>query len=472
MPDDTERTDEPRLVAVSNRVPPPGNVFAAGQDQVGALGGLVSALRPAMEQHGGLWFGWSGRSTQRRALGPPVVSRFGGPVELATLDLSDVEVSLYYTGFANRTLWPLLHSFPERVIIRRDTYRAYLGVNRRFAEALYPMLRPGDLVWVHDFHLIPLGQQLRLMGWRGRIGFFFHVPFPSPEIYAILPWGGELLDALVDYDLVGVHTESYLRNLSDSLVSHLGGTLSGGVVRWRERSTRVGAYPAGIEPSLFSQRAIHETRGLAEQLSIPTPTDHRLILGVDRLDYTKGIPQRLRAFARLLEHTPSLRGKVSFVQISSPSRTRVPEYAREKERVDRLVGQINGRFSEGGWVPIRYLYRSHSHQELIRFYHDAHVCMVTPLRDGMNLVAKEFVASQGEDPGVLVLSRFAGAASAMRDAVLVNPYDIDGTAEATHRALRMPHSERRRRWESLMEVVRTQTARNWSESFKSDLARS
>jgi len=437
----------------------------------GLTGGLVSALKPVMEAQGGLWFGWSGKSTERRPPMSPTVTPIG-PIKLATIDLSVSDVSLFYTGFTNRTLWPLLHSMPERVILRPDTYRAYRRANQRFAQALFQMLRPGDLVWIHDYHLFHLGQELREMGWQGKIGFFLHVPFPPQEIFAILPWENEILRAFLSYDLVGVHTEGYLQNLQDALTSELGGSLSKGIFACGDLSTRLGVYPIGIDPTIFQQHENQQTRGLAQRLSIPRSTAHRIILGVDRLDYTKGIPERLMAFERLLEHHPSLRSKVSFVQISSPSRRRVPEYIQEKARVDQLVGHINGRFSEEGWVPVRYLYRSHSQQELARFYRDAHVCMVTPLRDGMNLVAKEFVASQGNDPGVLVLSKFTGSASFMREALHVNPYDIDGTAKTTFQALQMPLAERRQRWEELMKVVCKNTARHWSRAFRSDLARS
>ena len=461
--------DDKRLVVVSNRVPPPSAVAPGGLEPDAPVGGLVSAVKAAMDQRGGLWFGWSGRSTQRRAEAPPTMSALG-QIQLATVDLSAADVSLYYTGFANRTLWPLLHSFPERAVIRGDTYRAYRRINRRFADALYPLLRPGDLVWVHDFHLFHLGQELRAKGWDGRIGFFLHVPFPSPDIFAILPWAQDILDALLRYDLVGVHTRRYLYNLTDALSGHLGEDFPEERFTTDDISTRLDVYPIGIDPAIFVLPDSQRAPGLAQQLSLPTTPEHRLILGVDRLDYTKGIPERLRAFDRILEHVPSLRGKVSFVQVSSPSRTRVPEYIQEREQIERLVGQINGRFSEGGWVPIRYLYRSYPQGELASLYRDSDVCMVTPLRDGMNLVAQEFVAAQGDDPGVLVLSKFCGAASILREAVMVNPYDIDGTAEAIHTALRMPVAERRRRWQALMEVVCRHTASSWSDSFSSDLA--
>ena len=462
--------DKRRLVVVSNRVPPTSVVTINGLERGGGVGGLVTALKPAMEEGGGLWFGWSGKATQRRP-DQPLSTSHSGPVQLATVDLTEDEVSLYYTGFANRTLWPLLHSFPERVVIRRDTYRAYRRISRRFAEALYSILQPEDLVWVHDYHLFHLGEELRQIGWRGKIGFFLHVPFPSADIFAILPWAGQLLEGLVHYDLVGVQTQRYLHNLTDSLGTQLGGTVSKGTFFHEGTSVSLGVYPIGIEPAIFQQPKNQVRRGLAEQLSIPTSSDRHVILGVDRLDYTKGTPERLMAFERLMDHHPSLRGRVTFVQISSPSRTRVPEYIQEKQRVEGLVGQINGRFSEGGWVPIRYLYRSYPQQQLANFYREAHVCLVTPLRDGMNLVAKEFVASQSDDPGVLVLSKFSGAASAMREALLVNPYDIDGTAEAIYQAIRMPASERHRRWKALMGEVRRHTARSWTKAFRSDLTR-
>ena len=332
------------------------------------------------------------------------------------------------------------------------------------------MLGPDDLVWVHDYHLFNVGESLRQLGWRGRTGFFLHVPFPPAEIFSILPWADQILEGLLHYDVVGVQTDRYLHNLIDTLDTELGGTMVNGAYVHNGMSARLGVYHIGIELASFEQVVPATGKSLADRLSMPSSPDHKMIVGVDRLDYTKGIPERLRAFERLLEHVPALRGRVTLVQISSPSRTRVPEYIREKEQVELLVGQINGRFSEAEWVPIRYLYRSFPHSDLARLYRDADVCMVTPLRDGMNLVAKEFVASQGDDPGVLVLSKFCGAADSMEEALLVNPYDIDGTAEVTHDAIRMPAPERRRRWSALMEGVRQHTSQSWSQSFRSDLA--
>ena len=457
-----------RLVVVSNRVPSPSQVSPEEGRSV-PVGGLVSAVRPAMEKVGGLWLGWSGKSAAGAPQTTPDVTSLGS-IELATINLSSNDVSLFYTGFANRTLWPLLHSFTEHVVIRHDTYRAYRRINRRFAEALFPMLREDDLVLVHDYHLFNVGEELRELGWRGKMGFFLHVPFPSPDVFSILPWSPSILKSLMRYDLVGVHTEGYRRNLADTLELELEGSVSDWVYSGKEGATRLEVYNVGIDVSVFGEPPAGKVEALASQLSIPLSSEHQLILGVDRLDYTKGIPGRLRAFRRMLEHHPALRGRVSLVQISSPSRTRVPEYINEKEEVDKLVGEINGRFSEADWTPIRYLYRSYPQHELACFYSIADVCMVTPLRDGMNLVAKEFVASQGDTPGVLLLSKFCGAASSMTDALIVNPYDVDGTAEATYRALRMSLTERRSRWKSLAGVVRQHTENSWSDAFNSDLA--
>lgn len=484
-----------RLIVVSNRVPPVSDFYSVGTGEASA-GGLVTAVRAAMNQRGGLWFGWSGRSTRRRPSADPNVTDFGA-IKLATMELSDDEVSLYYSGYANRTLWPLLHSFPARVVVRRDTYRAYRRINQRFAAALLPMLEPNDLIWVQDFHLFHVGYELRQLGWRGKVGFFLHVPFPSADIFGILPWARDTLEALLRYDLVGVHDGRYLLNLVDSMNYELGGEATGDSYAYGGSPSRadnhdaltidgdktadyyshdghtakLGVYPIGIDPDMFKQHEDRRTPRLSDELSLAADPNQRLVLGVDRLDYTKGIPHRLRIFGRMLERHPNLGGNITYVQISSPSRTRVPEYIQEKEQVERLVGQLNGQFSEAGWVPIRYLYRSYPQSELAGFYHDADVCLVTPLRDGMNLVAKEFVAAQDTaSPGALVLSRFTGAASAMRDAVIVNPYDIDGAAEATYRALRMPIAERRRRHKSLMAVVQKHSSQNWSDSFCRALA--
>ncbi|MDP7619085.1 MAG: trehalose-6-phosphate synthase [Dehalococcoidia bacterium] len=461
---------------MSNRVPT--TAFPASDEERRAqpVGGLVSAVRAALESHTGMWFGWSGTTTERRTSSTPDISEIG-PINLVTVDLSADEVNLFYTVFANRSLWPTLHSFPTMVTVRHDAYRAYQRVNRKFAEALLPMLEKGDLIWVHDYHLISFGRELRRLGWTGKIGFFLHTPFPSTEIFGVLPAADELLRGFEAYDLVGLHTARYKQNLLDALSTELEGEVEGSFFTGSERSTKVGVFPIGTDPANFEQWSLKAEQEQADTFiqrllsrRSPSPRRPKIILGVDRLDYTKGIPQRLLTFEQLLERHPSLRGTVTLVQISAPSRTRVPEYIRERERVDQLVGRINGRFSEADWAPVHYLYRSYTQPELARFYREADVCLVTPLRDGMNLVAMEFVASQGPDPGVLILSRFCGASETMPDAVTVNPYDSEGTAEALYRALMMDGTERKRRWESLMSGVRSRTAISWSEGFLDELS--
>ena len=458
-----------RLVVVSNRVPSLASPATEEEERAQPVGGLVSSLRSAVERRGGLWFGWSGRSVERMPDTPPDVSDVGA-FQLATLDLSEDESNLFYSVFANRTLWPLLHSFPAHVVIRHDAYRTYRRVNRRFAQALSHLLEEGDLVWVHDYHLFLLGHELRTLGWEGRVGFFLHTPFPSAEIFAILPWDRRLLEGLMAYDLVGFHTARYAHNFLDTLATALDGFTEDNVFTHEERSVRVAAYPIGTDPTLFQQWARQARYPSADQALQRISPGQRIVLGVDRLDYTKGIPARLLAFERLLERHPSLRGRVTMIQISAPSRSRLPEYVEEKNRVDQLVGRINGRFSEAGWAPVHYLYRSYTQAELARFLQEAEVCLVTPLRDGMNLIAKEFVASQGDDPGVLILSKFCGAAETMTEALIVNPYDIEGTAEAIYQAVDMSARERRRRWEALNQEVITHTAQTWSDTFLADLA--
>ncbi|MCY4575734.1 MAG: trehalose-6-phosphate synthase [Chloroflexi bacterium] len=462
-----------RLVVVSNRLPASTLPDASRDRRNQPVGGLVSAVQSALEQYGGLWFGWSGTTTERRLAGEPLVAR-SGSIDVGAMNLTADEVNLFYSVFANRTLWPLLHAFPNFVQLRHDAYRGYRRVNRRFAEGLYPLLRDGDVVWVQDYHLIPLSSELRRMGWRGKVGFFLHTPFPAAEVFSILPWARQLLEDFVSYDLVGFHTNRYAHNFLDTLQVEIGGAVDTGVFDSRSGTVSAGVYPIGTDPDQFQkwtrESGESETGGLLQRLLPRRPTERKkVVLGVDRLDYSKGIPQRLRAFEAMLDRFPAVRGKVTMIQISAPSRSRVPEYVQEREQVDRLVGHINGRFAEADWVPVHYLYRSYNQEELAHFFREADVCLVTPLRDGMNLIAKEFVAAQGADPGVLVLSRFCGAAETMKEALIVNPYDLEGTAEAMHSALSMTHRERRRRWTALNEDVQTNTARAWADNFLADL---
>ena len=454
-----------RLAVVSNRLPslaPPTGEDGRASSPVG---GLTSALSLALEKRGGLWLGWSGKAVNTIGDSTPTQVS-SGLITFATMDLTRAEANLFYNIFANRTLWPLLHGFPAKVTIRSDAYRAYLRMNRRYARMLYPLLQEEDLVWVHDYHLIPLGSELRALGWQGKTGFFLHTPFPPPETFTVLPWAAPLLEALLQYDLMGLHTRRYRDNLLDAVGTELGED----AIDRLGKGFRADAYPIGTDPDAFQRMADESVRTGAGRFLSRMPARHRIILGVDRLDYTKGILNRLLTFDYLLEHHPSLRGNVTYIQISAPSRSRVPEYVEEKDQVDQLVGRINGRFSQADWVPVIHLYRSYSQLELTAFYRRADVCLVTPLRDGMNLVAKEYVASQGTDPGVLVLSKFCGAAESMTSSLIVNPYDIEGTAEVLSHALSMRKRDRLRRWQALMQGVSSQTAQVWSDTFLDDLA--
>ena len=460
---------EGRLVLVSNRVPPPERLRAQKSVQELPVGGLVSVLSPLMEQTSVLWFGWSGRRSQQKASAKPRISTIGSS-RLATIDLPSRDANLYYRVFSNRTLWPLLHNFPDRIFVSHEAHRAYKRVNRSFAESICSLLEPDDLVWVHDYHLLPLGRMLRQLGWRGKLGFFLHTPFPGADTFRVLPWASEMLEELLDYDLVGVQTSRYAHNLLDTLSIDLDGSWEGEYFVQGNESTRVGAYPVGTYPTVFQGWASDARKRPGRTLLRRINASQTILLGVDRLDYTKGVTERLLAFEYLLQRRRTLRGKISMVQISVPSREGLPEYKVEKEQVDQIVGRINGRFTEPGWTPVHFLYRSFNHRELASLYSEADVCLVTPLRDGMNLVCKEFIASRGADPGVLVLSQFCGAADALHEALIVNPWDVQATAETMYRALVMPEPEKRRRWEAMRGEVHENTAETWRERFLADLA--
>ncbi len=459
-------SEKERLVIVSNRIPP--EISAIAGDRQKPVGGLVSAIYPMLLQQGGLWFGWNGK-TSGYDNGPSAKITEFGKLILISIELTSSEIERYYTGLSNRTIWPLFHSFPSRVSLEEEDFGAYRRVNDKFATALLPHLRDGDLIWVHDYHLIPLGRFLRSAGWRGKIGFFLHIPFPPADIFSILPWAKTLLEDFLFYDLAGFHTQSYRRNFSESLISELGGDYSQGNYTLGNQKLRTGVFPIGIEPGQFYKWS--KSGKTSKQVSkIRKFTGcNKVILGVDRLDYTKGIMDRLRIFERFLQRYPSWQGKVCLLMISSPSRSRIPEYIKEKRDVDQLVGEINGKFAEADWSPITYLYRSYSQEDLAAFYAAADVCLVTPLRDGMNLVAKEYIATRKNDPGVLILSRFAGAAEDLKEALIVNPYDMEGTARELRRALEMPKKEKNMRSELLSARVEKDTASSWREGFVKEL---
>jgi len=460
----SDRGQERSLLAVSNRLPELRDPVSPDAERTRPVGGLVAALQPVLTARGGLWLGWSGRTVPGDTFGPVRLDADAVPA-LAWIDLPVAAHERYYNGFCNRSLWPLFHTLPGRVRFEDAEWDAYVAVNDRLAEAAAELIPSEGAVWAHDFHLLLLAAGLRRRNHRGPLGLFLHVPFPGIDLFRIIPWADRLLEGMLAFDLVGLQTPDDVRNFLQVVGTLSPATVADDVVEHRGRRIRVRAFPIGIVPESFEPAAEPDEGEEATRL-LQSVAGTRLVLGVDRLDYTKGIPERLDAFARLLARFPEWRRKVSLVQISVPSRADVLEYQEQRNRVEGAVGRINGEFGEADWTPVRYLYRSYRRDQLSRFYRAADVCLVTPLRDGMNLVAKEFVAAQTpEQPGVLVLSRFAGAAAELTDAVLTNPYHADGMAGDLDRALRMSEAERRERHARLLTAVHRSTAITWAEAF-------
>jgi trehalose 6-phosphate synthase len=448
-----------RLVAVSNRVGPVKGAATAG--------GLAVGLVEALSERGGLWFGWSGRTASRARLHTEQVEG----LTLATLDLPAAEFDRYYNGFSNNCLWPLLHFRIDLMRFERADLEAYRRVNSRFAQALGKCLRRDDLVWVHDFQLIPLGEELRRRRHRQRIGFFLHTPFPPMEILATLPAEEELTRALFAYDLVGFQTEDDVARFRDHVERAHGARSRGDRIAAFGREVRVGAFPIGIDVDQFHRFAFTSpgNREFARMRRGLRGRDQ--FIGVDRLDYSKGLLRRMDTFGRYLERHPEAHGQVILLQIAPVSRGGIESYRSFRRELDREAARVNGRFSRFDWTPVHYLNRTLPRRTLAGLYRASRVGVVTPMRDGMNLVAMEYVAAQDPaDPGVLLLSRFAGAARYLRDALLVNPYDGDETAAAMHQARDMRIQERRRRHEALMRTLRVRDVGRWHRGFLSALA--
>ncbi len=458
-----------RLVVISNRLP------ALEKESQGArrkpIGGLATALEAALSQSeaGGLWMGWSGKTLKKRRA-PVIQDAPEGNLRFLGLDLTPREYEAYYNGFCNNTIWPLFHTFPTLAKMSGWQLEVYRSVNSMFANQLIPQLQENDLVWAHDYHLMLLGDELRRAGWSGRLGFFLHIPFPALDTLAILPEFMTFLHAMQEFDLIGFQTRSYLDNYVHACERALGSVWDGHVLRTGDKYQRVGAYPIGIDVNRFLPASSAPSVSPSKKTLRDSFGGREIIIGVDRLDYTKGMPERILAFEMLLKTNPKLCKKISFMQISSPSRTQVPEYIEQKQRMDSLVGRINGEMGEHDWEPIRYLYRTYSQDKLTGFYRDSRVGLVTPLRDGMNLVAKEYIAAQNPDnPGTLVLSRFAGAAEELDEAVIVNPYLPEDTAQGIALALEMSLEERIERHQSMLKKISKQTVNKWASDFLFDL---
>ena len=453
-----------RLIVVSNRVPD----VKGGKVQAGGLAvALEEALLAAKE---GVWFGWSGRVGTDAQARPEVTE--AGPITYITMDLSRKAYNEYYNGFANRALWPLFHYRIDLATFSREHQARYMEVNTMFGDELSHYLKPGDTVWVHDYHLIPLGQCLRRHGHDQTMGIFLHTPFPAAEVLIALPTHRELVQALAAYDLIGFQTENDKRAFADYIRHEARGSVTkDGRVTAFGRKFRIGVFPIGINPEQFegpvaNPKQMRWARDLKERSG-----DGSWLIGVDRLDYSKGISQRFAAYERMLERYPAYRGWVTYFQITPPSRGEVLEYKQIRQELEAQAGHINGRFADMDWVPLNYINKSYSRDRLALFYRACGVGLVTPLRDGMNLVAKEYVASQNpSDPGVLVLSRFAGAARELTDALIVNPYDVNSVADAIAQGIEMPLDERRRRWQSMMKVIRKNDLNRWRNTYLAALA--
>jgi trehalose 6-phosphate synthase len=448
-----------RLVVVSNRVAPI-------QEGEATAGGLAAGVLDALRQKGGLWLGWSGNI---RDIPEQQPEHAVGAISLFTIDLSRQDYDQYYRGFANGTLWPVLHYQIGLGRFEWPEYEGYRRVNGMFAQALAKLVRDDDLVWVHDYQLLYLADAARELGLTNRIGLFLHTPFPAPGVFMTIPAHADLFRAACQYDLLGFQTEVDRAAFLDYALRHAGGAVRGDILSVHDRVVRTGVYPIGVH--VDEVRASAELpRNRRQATRIRAALLDRLILSVDRLDYSKGLPQRFAAFERFLAEYPTHHGLVTFMQIAPPSRSDIETYQVIRRQLEGEAGRINGRFAEVDWVPLRYLNKSFERNVLMPLYAAAQACLVTPLRDGMNLVAKEFVAAQDpDDPGVLILSEFAGAARELRDALLINPYDEAGVASAMDRALTMPLEERQERHQAMLTVMRENSLERWRDRFEADL---
>jgi trehalose 6-phosphate synthase len=470
---DTGNISKNGLVVVSNRLP----VVLVKEDDHWRVdpgsGGLVTALAPVLRNRGGIWIGWPGISEEPdmdlEALLKQTTRDTGYTFKPVSLTKEDVNG--FYYGFANEVLWPLFHDLQTRCNFDPDYWRHYLKVNRKFAEVIARNTTAKDYIWVHDYHLMCVAGELRDMGVESKIGYFLHTPFPPLDLFLKLPWRFQILKALLSYDLVGLQTQRDRRNFIQCIRKMLrnipirgkGQILTAAV---NHRKVRIGNFPISIDYNEFAQKAVsrevsERSQKILEELSTPT-----VALGVDRLDYTKGIPERLRAFENALDRSPELRKKISLVQVVVPSRTHIPKYRDLKLEIEREVSRINGRYTQPGWIPIHYIFRSLDREELLAFYRAADIALITPLKDGMNLIAKEYCASNVDEHGVIVLSEFAGAAAQMhKNAMLVNPYDVEGVAETIYTAYRLDLQEKKRRMHALRQGVRKTDIYWWVDAF-------
>ncbi len=454
-----------RLIVVSNRVSAPRDPAA------GSTGGLAMALSAALKKYDGLWFGWSGETVEHFTGDLKMEDRNGVTVALVDLEAQDVDE--YYNGYANKTLWPLFHHRVDLTAYERSYGEGYERTNARFAEVLAPLIQPDDVIWIHDYHMIPLARDLRRLGITNRIGFFLHTPWPARQLLVTLPHHRRLVETLFDYDLIGFQTREWLDLFRDYVASEPsvnGKLLPNDALEAFDKTVQAGVFPIGIDVEGFIAARNSPQGNRTYDRMAASAAFRSLIVGVDRLDYSKGLEERLLGYEQFLESHPAMRAKVLLLQVTPISRDDVDTYQDIRGRLDALAGRINGEYADMDWQPIRYINRTYRRDQLAGIYRAARVCLVTPLRDGMNLVAKEYVAAQNpDDPGVLVLSRFAGAAEQMGEALLVNPFSREELSDAIQRALTMPLAERKRKWACLMQVVRDTDVGLWRDDFVSTL---
>jgi len=447
-----------KLVVISNRVAIPGKLNTSP-------GGLAVGLEGALKDNGGVWFGWSGNVSE--TTDHHVKTEHVNNIDYATLDLNGQEYDNYYSGFSNGLLWPLFHYVLGFTKFSRQQYSGYRAVNKIFAQKIKDFIGPEDIIWVHDYHLIPIAYELKALGITNRIGFFLHVPFPNYGMLRSLPIANELVECICNFDVVGFQTEDDLANFKDAAQRSIGAELvQKNHIKNKNHLIFSHAYPIGVDfeaiqnyvecikkPALFSP-------AFSEQC------DQLMIVGADRIDYSKGLLEKMDAYDKFLSKYPQHHHNVSMVQIATVSRADDPDYINLRENLERKISHINGMHGEMNWLPVHYLNRNLEHNELMKLFRSSKVCLVTSLRDGMNLVAKEYIAAQNpEDPGVLVLSELAGASAQLVDAIIINPYDVDSIADAIAQAVDMPLSERKRRHQNMLCIIRQSTIQKWRTSF-------
>lgn len=469
MQDELDLSNFQRLVVVSNRLP----ISIHGDEEHPQIspssGGLITALSPLLRNKKGLWIGWSGATTYENSKIDALIDTFQKEVgfSLHQVPLTKEEVSNYYEGFSNEIIWPLFHDLQFQCNFSPAFWEGYKRVNEKFATHVLSLVKPDDFVWIQDYHLILLAKDLRQVGFHSKLAFFLHIPFAPLDIFLKIPWRFEILRSLLEYDFIGFQTLRDQRNFIQCVRALLKDIKVGS---WRNqtllqvggREVRVGAYPISIDYQQFAKTAAIPAVTKAVEEIVRTKGPLKIVFSVDRLDYTKGIPYRLNGIAYFLEHHPEMHEKVRFVQVVVPSRTGIKEYDLLKDQIDRLVGEINSRFTKSGWVPIHYMFHSLSNEELLAYYRLADVALVTPVKDGMNLVSKEYCAANIDETGVLVLSEFAGAATQLKEfALLINPYDVVGLGNAIYTALKMPATERRERMHKMRLHIKANDIYRW-----------